>query len=83
MRKDSITASEILPLFPTFVWKTQLLPDISQSLNNRIREVLKPLTPDLEHGEAWQSQHELHKLEAFGTAIATYNAPVIFLTRRK
>ena len=65
MQRDWITASEILPLFPTFVWKNQLAPHVWQPLNDRIGQVLMALGPELQHGQAWQSHHGLHELPEF------------------
>jgi len=54
---------EILPLFPTFVWKADLKPGEFQPLNQQILEALvglgAPLTA-LKPGENWQSDHDLH-----------------------
>jgi len=64
-RTDLITPPEILPLFPTFVWKTELAPHVWEPLNDRIGRVLTALAPELKHGEAWQSHHGLHELAEF------------------
>jgi uncharacterized protein (TIGR02466 family) len=59
---------EILPLFPTFVWKADLKPDEFQPLNAGIVQALAglgaPLT-GLRPGENWQSDHGLHHNPAF------------------
>jgi uncharacterized protein (TIGR02466 family) len=65
MQKDRAMDPEIVPLFPTFVWKTQLSPDVRQPINDRIGRALKAMAPELEHGQAWQSEHGLHELEEF------------------
>ena len=72
-RTDLITAPEILPLFPTFVWKTQLAPHAWQPLNDRIGQVLAALAPELKHGQAWQSRHCLHELAEFSGFFAYVN----------
>lgn len=69
MQEDWIVSSEAIPLFPTFVWKTQLTPDVTQSMNDRIGRVLKTMSPDPERGQAWQSRHGLHELEEFAELI--------------
>ena len=61
-RTNLITAPEILPLFPTFVWKTQLAPQVWQPLNDRIGRVVTALAPELKHGQVWQSRPGLHEL---------------------
>ena len=57
--------SEVLSLFPTFVWETQLAPKVWCPLNGRIKDHLHALIPDLEVGQSWQSSHDLHKLTEF------------------
>jgi len=32
--------SEVIPLFPTFVWKTQAPPDVTQQMHERIEPAL-------------------------------------------
>ena len=65
LQKDWATDSEVMPLFPTFVWKTQLGRHLQQPINDRIGRALKAMAPKLEHGQTWQSQHKLHELEEF------------------
>ena len=57
--------SEILSLFPTFVWETRLAPKVWRSLNGRIKDHLDTLIPDLTVGQSWQSSHDLHRLTEF------------------
>ncbi len=57
--------SEVIPLFPTFVWKTQAPPDVTQQMHERIEPALTAMVPELELGQAWQSPHGLHALEEF------------------
>jgi uncharacterized protein (TIGR02466 family) len=58
-------ALEILPIFPTFVWKAELPTDQSASLNpaliNALMGLGAPLS-GLRPGENWQSSHDLHKI---------------------
>jgi uncharacterized protein (TIGR02466 family) len=61
-----IERSDVLSLFPTFVWNIEIKTDLSQTLNAEILAVLHTLRqplPPLEPGEAWQSHQELHKLD--------------------
>lgn len=62
-------SSEVMPLFPTFVWKTQLAPDVTQPMNDRIGRALKAMASEPERGQAWQSQHGLHELDEFAELI--------------
>jgi uncharacterized protein (TIGR02466 family) len=59
---------ELLPLFPTFVWKTDLNPGDFQPLNRQIIETLAGLGAPLNSlrpGENWQSDHDLHRKPGF------------------
>ena len=59
---------EMLPLFPTFVWKADLKPDQFQPLNQQILAALTSLGAPLNAlrpGENWQSDHGLHHNPAF------------------
>jgi uncharacterized protein (TIGR02466 family) len=61
-------AAEMMPLFPSFVWKADLKPDEFQPLNAGLLQALAgvgaPLTA-LRPGENWQSDHALHRNPAF------------------
>jgi uncharacterized protein (TIGR02466 family) len=62
-----------LRMFPTFVWKSELLPEIHQSLNRRIITTLNELrrsVPALVPGQAWQSNQALHRLDEFRPLVA-------------
>jgi uncharacterized protein (TIGR02466 family) len=63
-----IEASDVIPMFPTLVWKIQLKPDLHQAIAatilrslERMRSDLPPLAP----GQGWQSQTNLHEREEF------------------
>lgn len=53
---------EVLPLFPTLIWKSRLPPEIARPLNRFLERYLHELMPNLEPGQAWQSSHDLHRL---------------------
>jgi uncharacterized protein (TIGR02466 family) len=66
-------APDILRMFPSFVWKAQLKPEVcgpmNQSVLRTLGEIGAPLL-DLKPGESWQSDHRLHELESFGELAA-------------
>jgi uncharacterized protein (TIGR02466 family) len=74
-----IDAPEVVRLFPTFVWKCQLRPEVYRAINaailNRLHEMRRALPP-LDRGEAWQSGHGLHRLEEFRTLVSCIDAAV-------
>lgn len=71
MAKDSdpwIEASDVMPMFPTLVWKIQLKAQLHQVLDakilaavERMRRDMAELAPD----QGWQSDQTLHELEEF------------------
>ena len=61
-------SANILRMFPTWLWKAELRPDVYEPINNRILEslgVIEPTLSDLKPGESWQSEQTLHELGAF------------------
>jgi uncharacterized protein (TIGR02466 family) len=66
-------APDILRMFPSFVWKAQLKPEICGPVNESILQSLRgigaPLA-DLKPGESWQSDHRLHELDAMRELVA-------------
>lgn len=69
--------SDVLRMFPTFVWKAELRPEIYEPVNDLILQTLgeigAPLT-DLRPGESWQSDHKLHELRQLGEFVDCINA---------
>ena len=66
-------------MFPTFVWKAELKPDVHERINgatvrtlDRIRRCLPALAP----GQAWQSDQALHKLEDIRELVSCVNDTV-------
>src|SRR5262245_41685909 len=55
--------SEVVRLFPTFVWKSQLDEPTCNAINQTIHAQL-PQLPGTRVGGAWQSGPGLHKLDA-------------------
>jgi uncharacterized protein (TIGR02466 family) len=74
-----IEAPEVVRLFPSFVWKCRLRPEIHQPINtailNRLDEMRRGLPP-LCRGEAWQSGHGLHKREELRGLVSCIDAAV-------
>ncbi len=66
-------ASDVIPMFPTLVWKIQILTDLRDALNAGILAALAELRrglPALEAGQGWQSGHALHEREEFRELVA-------------
>jgi uncharacterized protein (TIGR02466 family) len=64
----TIDSTEIVPLFPTLVWKMQLSRDTYEPINEKIKAKLAELaraTPDLAPGGKLQTDQTLHHLSEF------------------
>jgi uncharacterized protein (TIGR02466 family) len=63
-----IEASDVIPMFPTLVWKTQLKAEFHGALDAKILAALEGLRrglPVLGPGQGWQSEQTLHEREEF------------------
>ncbi len=68
-----IDESDVLSIFPTFVWKIQWTSDLYERINSSIRTSLDGMNPrlaELSAGEEWQSDQQLHKLEEYGEFVS-------------
>jgi uncharacterized protein (TIGR02466 family) len=73
---SDIEAADVLRMFPTFVWKAELKPDIYQAINENILRKLRRLRetlPELAPGQAWQSDQALHELDEFHELVSCVN----------
>ncbi|HEX9399706.1 MAG TPA: putative 2OG-Fe(II) oxygenase [Anaeromyxobacter sp.] len=74
---EPTATSEIVRLFPTFVWRSRLGTDARATVRRALLEQLRALRaglPELERGEVWQSRHGLHAIPDL--------APVVHHIRR-
>jgi uncharacterized protein (TIGR02466 family) len=74
-----IDAPEIVRLFPTFVWKRRLRPDVHDPIDVAIHRHLDELRcdrPPPEPGRGWQSGHDMHTLEVFRDLVSCIDAAV-------
>ena len=63
-----IEASEVIPMFPTLVWKVQLKAEMPEAIDAKILLALARMrraAPQLAPGQGWQSDKTLHELEEF------------------
>jgi uncharacterized protein (TIGR02466 family) len=58
-----IEASDVVPMFPTLVWKIALKAELHRALNAKILARLD--VPKLAPGQGWQSEQGLHEREEF------------------
>ena len=68
-----IEASDVIPMFPTLVWKIQLWAKLHEVMDAKILAVLARMrrdAPQLASGQGWQSDQTLHELEEFRDLIS-------------
>jgi uncharacterized protein (TIGR02466 family) len=61
-----IEASDVIPMFPTLLWKILLKPELRDALEVKILATLHRAgcdLPQLEPGHGWQSEQTLHERE--------------------
>ncbi len=59
-----IEASDVIPMFPTLVWKIQVRPEQRDAMEAQILPALAAMrakVPPLEPGRGWQSEQALHE----------------------
>ncbi|MFC5302899.1 2OG-Fe(II) oxygenase family protein [Azospira restricta] len=59
-----VEASDVIPMFPTLVWKLQLKAEIHDAIDARILAMLEEARRDLPEiglGQGWQSDQTLHE----------------------
>jgi uncharacterized protein (TIGR02466 family) len=71
MAKESerwLEASEVIPMFPTLVWKFLLEAELRSAIDAKILATLETMRrelPKLAPGQGWQSEQTLHAREEF------------------
>jgi uncharacterized protein (TIGR02466 family) len=69
-------ASDVIPMFPTLVWRLELKPDVRDSVNAKALAGLARMRRDtapLARGQGWQSERALHQLEDFRELVGCVN----------
>ena len=77
-------ASDVIPMFPTFVWKVQIETGLRDTLRERILAALAEMRvrlPPLAPGQGWQSGQALHQREDFRDLVACVNGGVATILR--
>ena len=65
--------SDVLRLFPTFVWKAQVAPSIRQGIEDDVVAKLDEMGRNADApapGRGWQSEKDLHRLDEFRRLVA-------------
>ena len=69
-----IENSDVLSIFPTFVWTIQTNAEFHEPLNGRILGALNEINPkfsDIAPGESWQSEQNLQRREEFAELVSS------------
>lgn len=72
-----IEASDVIPMFPTLVWKLQPKAELREAMGAKILAALAGIRrdlPRLEAGQGWQSEQALHQREEFQDLVFCANA---------
>ena len=68
-----IEASDVIPMFPTLLWKILVKPELRDAIDAKILAALGSMRrdlPRLEPGRGWQSEQTLHDREEFQDLVA-------------
>jgi uncharacterized protein (TIGR02466 family) len=67
-------ASDVVPMFPTLLWKIQLAASRREAINAAVLRALAPLRgglPPLSPGQGWQSEPALHRLPELADLVSS------------
>jgi uncharacterized protein (TIGR02466 family) len=79
-----IETSDVVPMFPTLVWKLQIEPAVRDSIDAKVYAALKDMrrgVPPLRTGQGWQSGQALHEREDFGELVTCIERGVTSILR--
>ena len=68
-----IEASDVIPMFPTLLWKILVKPELRDAIDAKILAMLGSMRHGLERlepGQGWQSEQTLHDREEFRDLVA-------------
>jgi uncharacterized protein (TIGR02466 family) len=71
-----IEQSDVVPMFPTLVWKIQLATERHQAIDTRVLRALEGMRKnpaEVAPGAGWQSHQTLHELEEFQDLVSCIN----------
>ena len=80
-QESQIARSEILPVFPTFVWKMQLRRSVSDGINRDVLSRLASVLPTISPGQAWQSEPNWHELPELAGLVSCVERSAVAVLR--
>ncbi|NMG74430.1 2OG-Fe(II) oxygenase family protein [Aromatoleum diolicum] len=78
------SASDVIPMFPTLVWKVELRPELHAAMDAKLLAVLDEMRrnlPSLAPGQGWQSGQTLHRRPEFAELVACVDSLAKSVTR--
>jgi len=82
--KRWMEASDVIPMFPTLVWKLQIEAGLRDALDARIVAALVEMRrelPPLERGRGWQSAQDLHRRDELRELVSCVERGVASILR--
>jgi uncharacterized protein (TIGR02466 family) len=79
-----VLSSDVIPMFPTLVWKIQLEVRLQKEIDTKVSTLLKRMraaTPSLTPGHGWQSVQNLHTREEFRELVFCVREAVITILK--
>ena len=73
-RESWLEASDVIPMFPTLVWKSLLKPELRDVIEAKVLTALEALRrdlPPLDLGKGWQSEQTLHLRDEFQELVSS------------
>ena len=72
-------AVDVLRMFPTFVWKAELMPEVNLRINQQVigkLDQIRQTMPELAPGQSWQSDQDFHKFDEIRELVSCVNDAV-------
>jgi uncharacterized protein (TIGR02466 family) len=82
--RPSIETSDVIPMFPTFVWQVRIEAGLRDALREPILAAIAEMRvrlPPLAPGQGWQSGQALHRREDFRELVACVDRGVATILR--
>ncbi len=74
-----VNSSDVLSIFPTFIWKFELASEARAAVDTKLRQALERLRPSRDRitpAQGWQTHSELHTLDELSELVSCINDAV-------
>ena len=79
--ESPIERSEILPVFPTFIWKVHLRRSLADRINHDVLAKLAAVRETISPGQGWQSEQNWHAIPELAGLVAAVERSVAGVLR--